>query len=73
MVITTSLAPVVPTGVTAVIWVDEVQTTFAAAAPPIVTPNEPPDTKSVPAIVTAVSPVVGPEFGEMLVKVGGDT
>ena len=73
LVITTSLVPVVPAGVTAVIWVDEVLTTLVAGEPPMVTPNEPPDTKFVPAIVTVVPPAVGPEFGVMLVNVGGDT
>ena len=70
LVITTSRAPAVPAGVTAVIIVPSIRITFVAATLPIVTPNEPPSTKFPPMIVTAVPPSIGPEFGVMLVNVG---
>jgi hypothetical protein len=60
----------VPAGVTAVIWVASTLSTLVAATLPIVTPNEGPATNSVPVIVTAVPPDVGPEVGEMVPKVG---
>jgi hypothetical protein len=60
-----------PAGVVAVIVVELVLLTPVAATPPIVTPSEPPETKFVPTIVTGVPPAFGPEFGVMLVNVGG--
>ena len=38
----------------------------------MVTPNEPPETKFAPVIVTGVPPAVGPEGGAMLVNVGAE-
>ena len=37
----------------------------------MVTPNDAPETKFVPVMVTAVPPAVVPESGVMLVNVGG--
>jgi hypothetical protein len=56
--------------VTAVICESSSQETLIAATPPIVTPNEPPETKFVPVIVTGVPPAVGPELGIMVLNVG---
>ena len=69
LVITTSFTPAVPAGVTAVIWVASTLVTLVAATLPIVTPNEPPDTKFEPVIVTGVPPAVGPELGKMVLNV----
>jgi hypothetical protein len=70
LVITTSLAPAVPAGVTAVIVVAAVLTTLVAGTPPIFTPNKPPATKFVPVIVIAVPPAIGPAAGATVVIVG---
>ena len=70
LVVTITLAvPVLPVGVTQVIWVPPLFTlTPVAAVPPIVTPVTP--VKFVPLIVTLVPPLVSPLDGEMLVTVG---
>jgi hypothetical protein len=52
-----------------VIEVDETTTTDVHELPPMVTVA--PEIKFVPVIVTEVPPAVVPEFGEMLVTVGG--
>ena len=70
LVIRTLTAPAAWAGVTAVIWVALTLTTLVAGAPPMVTPNEPPETKLEPVIVTGVPPAIGPEGGAMLVNVG---
>ena len=63
-VTTTSTTPGLGTaGVVAVIRESSTTTTLAAATPPIVTVD--PGAKSLPAIVTGVPPVTGPELGEM--------
>jgi hypothetical protein len=54
--------------VTAVKLVLLVTDTFVAEVPPKVTFA--PETKLVPAIVTDVPPVIGPEFGVTVVTVG---
>jgi hypothetical protein len=64
----TVTAPAVPAGVVAVMLVLLTTTTLVAAAPPNVTVA--PVAKSIPVIVTAVPPTVGPLFGEMLVTNG---
>jgi hypothetical protein len=71
LVTTTLRDPATPDGVVAVIELGFDQATPVAEAPPIVTVA--PLTKPVPAIVTAVFPVVGPEGGETLVTVGAAT
>ena len=69
-VVTTSvLAPAVPTGVTAVIEESDVTIILVAATPPIVTLVAP--VKLVPFIVIKVEPVLGPEDGVTLKRVGG--
>jgi hypothetical protein len=70
LVTTTSMEPVVPAGVKAVIVVAEDLTTVVAGTPPIVTPSNPPATKFVPVMVIAVPPATGPDAGAMLVNVG---
>jgi len=64
----TVTAPALPAGVVAVICVALTTTTLVAAAPPNVTVA--PVAKSVPVIVTAVPPTVGPLFGDTLLTVG---
>jgi hypothetical protein len=63
----TSLTPIVPAGVTAVIEVGLTTLTPVAATPPIVTVT--PLTKPVPVIVTEVPPAIGPKVGDILVTV----
>ena len=68
LVTTTLFVPAVPAGVIAVSEVALTKTTLVAALPPIVTVA--PFTKPVPVIVTAVPPIVEPEFGVIEVTVG---
>ena len=68
MVTATSLAPTVPTGVTAVIWEAVTTEKLVAAMPPIVTLVAP--VKLVPVIVISVPPLTGPELGTTVVMVG---
>ena len=68
VVTTTSLAPMMPAGVSAVIEVALTTTTLVAAAPPTVTLLAP--VKFVPVIVNGVPPVNTPLFGLMLEIVG---
>ena len=63
--------PASPAGVTAVRLVADCTTTLVAATPPTVTFVAP--VRSVPAIVIAVKPVVGPVFGVTVEIVGGVT
>lgn len=65
---TTSRAPAVPDGVTAVTEVALTTTSDVADAPPIVTPVVP--VKLVPVIVTLVPPAIGPLDGDTDVIVG---
>ena len=69
MVTTTFTAPTVWAGVVAVMEVASTKVTPVAAVPPKVTVA--PDTKSVPVMVTAVAPAVGPLVGSTAVTVGG--
>ena len=71
VVTTTSFAPAVPAGVTAVIE-EAVATTLVAATPPTFTVVAP-TTKFVPAIVIDVPAVSGPDVGETLAMVGSAT
>ena len=68
LVTTTFTPPAACAGVVAVICVAFVTTTLVAAVPPNVTPA--PAWNPVPVIVTAVPPLVGPEFGEIDETVG---
>ena len=68
-VTTTFFAPAVPAGVVTVMVLVLTTTIFVAATPPIVTLVAP--VKSLPEIVTAVPPAIGPTFGVMLETVGG--
>ena len=68
VVMTTSLDPTVPAGVTNVTDVAELTTTPVAATPPTVTPVAP--VSAVPVIVTLVVPLAGPFDGEILVMAG---
>jgi len=70
VVTTTSFAPAVPEGVTAVIEVALTTTTLVAAAPPTVTVAP---LKFVPVMVIAVPAVNGPEDGLTLAIVGAAT
>ncbi len=69
LVTTTSTAPAAWAGVMTSMVVAFCQVTPAAAVPPKVTVA--PLTKSVPVIVTAVPPAVGPLVGATEVTVGG--
>ena len=71
VVTTTSCAPAVPAGVTAVMEVALTTTTLVAALPPMVTLLAP--NKFVPVIVNAVPPRVDPEAGLTLKIVGAGT
>ena len=64
----TSAGPLIPAGVTAVIFVAETSTTLVAAAPPIVTPVTP--VKLVPKMETLVPPPIVPLDGATDVMVG---
>lgn len=66
----TLTAPAAWAGVVAFNWVELTKETPEAAVPPnaMVAPLA----KLVPAMVTAVPPVVGPELGEMLLMAGED-
>ena len=64
----TSAGPLIPAGVTAVIFVAETSTTLVAAAPPIVTPVTP--VKLVPKIEIGVEPAIVPLDGARDVMVG---
>ena len=68
VVTTTSLAPMMPAGVSAVIEVALTTTTLVAATPPTVTRLAP--VEFVPVIVNGVPPVNTPLFGLMLEIVG---
>lgn len=67
----TDLAPAVPAGVTQVMVVGPTSTTLVAATPPIVTDVAP--EKSVPVMVTAVPPAVGPLLGAIPLITGAGT
>jgi hypothetical protein len=69
LITVTVTAPAAPAGVVAVIVVLFTTTTLVAAVLPNVTAA--PETKFVPAIVTAVPPDGGPLFGPTLLIVGG--
>ena len=72
LVILTQTAPAAWAGVVAAIWVASVTLTPVAALPPMVTAREVPVKKPVPTIVTADAGDM-PEFGVMLINVGGCT
>ena len=72
VVTTTSLAPAVPAGVTAVMEVELTITTLVAAIPPTFTVVAP-TIKLVPTMVMEVPAVSGPDVGETLTMVGSAT
>jgi hypothetical protein len=65
------LAPAVPAGVVAAIWVSSVTVKLVAAVPPMVTAVAP--VKLVPVMVMLVPPAVGPDEGETVLMVGPAT
>ena len=71
VVTATLLTPAVPAGVLAVTEVLDTTTMFVAAMPPTVTLVAP--VKLVPVMVMVVAPVVGPEVGLTLTRVGTGT
>jgi hypothetical protein len=68
VVTVTSFTPAVPAGVLTLRWVSSFTVRFVAAFPPKVTAVAP--VKSVPVMVTFVTPASGPEPGETEVTVG---
>src|SRR4051794_41853162 len=68
---TTSTTPDACAGVVQVIVVAFTTVTAVAAVPPNVTASEPPLTKPVPVMVTAVPPDPGPWFGERAAVIVG--